>query len=92
MYFCPTVLRLTGTKLGCGEGGCGACTVLLSRYDPIKKSIKHTSVNACLIPLCAIDGCHIITVEGIGNPRIGLHPIQERMAALHGSQCGFVSR
>ena len=80
---------LTGTKLGCGEGGCGACTVMLSVYDSLDSKIKHFSANACLTPLCALHGYHVTTVEGIGSMKRGLHPIQKRLAALHGSQCGF---
>ncbi|CAG8554989.1 8697_t:CDS:10 [Dentiscutata erythropus] len=79
---------LTGTKLGCAEGGCGACTVMISSYDKSSDKITHCSVNACLAPLCSVDGKHVITIEGIGdveNP----HPVQERIALLHGSQCGF---
>ncbi|KAH7068533.1 Molybdopterin-binding domain of aldehyde dehydrogenase-domain-containing protein [Paraphoma chrysanthemicola] len=82
--------NLKGTKLGCGEGGCGACTVVLQVPDhqSEKRRIKHLSVNACLFPLVGIDGKHVITVEGIGN--VGRpHPLQERIAKLHGSQCGF---
>ncbi|CZR67703.1 probable xanthine dehydrogenase [Phialocephala subalpina] len=77
---------LKGTKLGCGEGGCGACTVVLQTLD--RGRIKHLAVNACLFPLIGVIGKHVITVEGLGdidNP----HPLQERMAKLHGSQCGF---
>eukprot|EP00742_Colponemidia_sp_Colp-10_P005067 GILJ01005413.1.p1 GENE.GILJ01005413.1~~GILJ01005413.1.p1 ORF type:complete len:1351 (+),score=226.28 GILJ01005413.1:45-4097(+) len=80
---------LTGTKLGCGEGGCGACTVCVSFVDLTTGAIKHRAVNACLAPLCSVEGCHVITVEGIGSQRTKLHPVQERLAALHGSQCGF---
>ena len=69
---------LTGTKLGCGEGGCGACTVMLSRKCAPDAPVKHMAVNACLCPLYAAAGCHVITVEGIGNPRDGLHPVQVR--------------
>ncbi|ORY03263.1 xanthine dehydrogenase [Basidiobolus meristosporus CBS 931.73] len=79
---------LTGTKLGCGEGGCGACTLLVSSYDSDTRKISHTSVNACLAPLCAMDGKHVITVEGLGNSK-NPHPVQERIAWSHGSQCGF---
>jgi len=78
---------LTGTKLGCGEGGCGACTVMVSRWHEGK--ITHQALNACLAPLYSIEGCHVVTVEGIGNQRDGLHPVQERLATMHGSQCGF---
>lgn len=82
--------NLKGTKLGCGEGGCGACTVVLQVPDhqSDKRRIKHLSVNACLFPLVGIDGKHVITVEGIGNVERP-HPLQERIAKLHGSQCGF---
>ncbi len=77
---------LTGTKLGCGEGGRGACTVMVSSI--VNGKVEHRSVNACLAPLCSVDSCAIVTVEGIGSVRSGLHPVQERIAALHGSQCG----
>ncbi|XP_062972241.1 aldehyde oxidase-like [Elgaria multicarinata webbii] len=82
-------LRLTGTKYGCGGGGCGACTVMISRYDPITKKIVHYSANACLIPICSLYGVAVITVEGIGNTKTRIHPVQERIAKSHGSQCGF---
>ncbi|XP_014677287.1 PREDICTED: xanthine dehydrogenase/oxidase-like, partial [Priapulus caudatus] len=81
--------RLTGSKLGCGEGGCGACTVMLSRYDRTKDRIEHYSVNACLTPVCAVHGMAVTTVEGIGSTKTRLHPVQERIAKAHGSQCGF---
>ncbi|KAI8322904.1 xanthine dehydrogenase [Martensiomyces pterosporus] len=81
-------IGLTGTKLGCGEGGCGACTVMVSRYDIDQDRIIHSSVNACLCPLYTVDGKHIITVEGLGSTAKP-HPVQERIALLHGSQCGF---
>jgi 2Fe-2S iron-sulfur cluster binding domain len=71
-------LGLTGTKLGCGEGGCGACTVMLSRKQSVDSEVHHMAVNACLCPAYAAVGCHIVTVEGIGNSRDGLHPVQVR--------------
>lgn len=81
-------IGLTGTKLGCAEGGCGACTVVVSQYNPTTKKIYHASVNACLAPLVSVDGKHVITVEGIG--KVGKpHPVQERIAKGNGSQCGF---
>nr|XP_034354271.1 aldehyde oxidase 1 [Arvicanthis niloticus] len=82
-------LRLTGTKYGCGGGGCGACTVMLSRYNPSTKTVRHHPVNACLTPICSLYGTAVTTVEGIGNTRTRLHPIQERIAKCHGTQCGF---
>lgn len=54
---------LTGTKLGCGEGGCGACTVMVSSVAD-DGQLLHRSVNACLCPLYAVEGMHVITVEG----------------------------
>ncbi|XP_062084036.1 xanthine dehydrogenase 1-like [Humulus lupulus] len=82
-------IGLTGTKLGCGEGGCGACTVMVSYYDEKLKKCLHYAVNACLAPLYSVEGMHVITVEGVGNRTSGLHPIQESLARSHGSQCGF---
>ncbi|KAM6945776.1 xanthine dehydrogenase/oxidase [Aplochiton taeniatus] len=82
-------LGLTGTKLGCAEGGCGACTVMLSRYHPHLGRVHHHSVNACLAPLCSLHHCAVTTVEGIGCVAGKLHPVQERIAKAHGSQCGF---
>ena len=95
---------LTGTKLGCAEGGCGACTVVgrprncvatvahtlqvISQLNPTTNKIYHASVNACLAPLVSVDGKHVITVEGIGNVK-NPHPAQERIAKSNGSQCGF---
>lgn len=57
-------IGLTGTKLGCGEGGCGACTVMLSHYDASTGRVVHRSANACLCPLYAVEGMQVITVEG----------------------------
>ncbi|XP_071081250.1 xanthine dehydrogenase/oxidase-like [Haliotis cracherodii] len=82
-------LRLTGSKEGCGEGRCGACTVMLSRYDSGEKTIRHMAVNACLLPLCSLHNMAVTTVEGVGDTRRGLHKIQECLAEAHGVQCGF---
>ena len=69
-------VQLTGSKLGCGEGGCGACTVMVSSYDREEDVIKHAAVNACLTPLCSVAGMAITTVEGIGSTRASMHPVQ----------------
>ncbi|KAL5358559.1 Molybdopterin-binding domain of aldehyde dehydrogenase-domain-containing protein [Aspergillus floccosus] len=80
---------LKGTKLGCGEGGCGACTVVLQTRDQRQpRRIQHLAVNACLYPLVGVVGKHVITVEGLGSVEHP-HPLQERLGKLHGSQCGF---
>uniref|UniRef100_A0A8C9SVW9 Xanthine dehydrogenase/oxidase n=1 Tax=Scleropages formosus TaxID=113540 RepID=A0A8C9SVW9_SCLFO len=80
---------LTGTKLGCAEGGCGACTVMVSRFSSHQDRIIHFAVNACLAPLCSLHHSAVTTVEGIGSVASKLHPVQERIARAHGSQCGF---
>ncbi|KAF9371362.1 hypothetical protein CPC16_003112, partial [Podila verticillata] len=81
-------IGLTGSKLGCAEGGCGACTVMVSSYDKVTQHIRHLNVNACLTPLCSVDGKHVITIEGLGDHK-NPHPVQERIALCYGSQCGF---
>uniref|UniRef100_A0A8B9MLB5 Aldehyde oxidase 1 n=1 Tax=Accipiter nisus TaxID=211598 RepID=A0A8B9MLB5_9AVES len=82
-------IRLTGTKYGCGGGGCGACTVMISTYEPASKKIRHYSANACLLPICSLYGAAVTTVEGVGSTKTRVHPVQERLAKCHGSQCGF---
>ncbi|XP_063789037.1 aldehyde oxidase 1-like isoform X2 [Pseudophryne corroboree] len=84
-------LHLTGTKYGCGGGGCGSCTVMVSHIHPVSKKILHYSVNACLLPVCVLHGVAVTTVEGIGSTTPRMHPVQERIAKAHGSQCGFCS-
>jgi xanthine dehydrogenase/oxidase len=81
-------MGLTGTKLGCGEGGCGACSVMISRYDHSTEKVDHRAVNACLALLPSLDGAHIVTIEGLGNIK-SPHVVQRRIAEYHGSQCGF---
>jgi len=75
---------LTGTHLGCGEGGCGICTVVL--VDPSGKTVP---INSCLRRLCAVDGCHIVNTQGLGSVQEGLHSVQKAIADGNGSQCGF---
>ena len=78
----------TGTKLVCGEGGCGACTVMLTSYDRAGRLIKR-AVNSCLRPLCAIDGMCVTTTEALGSVTSTLDPVQFAIAANNGSQCGY---
>ncbi|GAB6020637.1 hypothetical protein CHUAL_003308 [Chamberlinius hualienensis] len=62
---------------------------MVSYYNRTNKTIKHISVNACLAPVCSVHGMAVTTVEGIGSTKTRLHPVQERLAKAHGSQCGF---
>ncbi|MBA4192022.1 MAG: xanthine dehydrogenase [Planctomycetaceae bacterium] len=78
---------LTGTKEGCGQGGCGACTVMISQRTP--EGVTHAPVNSCLRPLASVAGDHVSTTEGIGNPTEGLDAVQHRIALHNGTQCGF---
>lgn len=78
---------LTGTKEGCAEGECGACSILVARPEHNSGS-QWTAVNACLVPAAALDGQEVVTSEGIGSPK-KLHPVQEEMAKRGGSQCGY---
>ncbi|KAL6005129.1 aryl-alcohol oxidase 3 [Asimina triloba] len=89
LEFLRTRTRFTGPKLGCGEGGCGACVVLLSKYDPVTEQVEEHTVNSCLSLLCSIHGCSITTSEGLGNIRDGFHSIHQRFSGFHATQCGF---
>ena len=71
---------LTAAKVGCGEGGCGACTVVENNTD---------AINACLRLLCQCDGSVITTAEGLGSSRNGFGDIQKAIADGNGSQCGY---
>ncbi|MFB6635082.1 xanthine dehydrogenase small subunit [Streptomyces sp. NPDC056362] len=84
---------LTGTKEGCAEGECGACSVLVARPG-VDAPTDWVAVNACLVPAASLDGQEIVTSEGLatagapGTPPT-LHPVQEEMAVRGGSQCGY---
>ena len=78
--------RATGTKEGCAEGDCGACTVVLRRLRG--ERLVYEPVNACILFAGQADGCEIITVEDLARDGM-LHPVQQAMVDLHGSQCGF---
>ena len=74
---------LTGTKEGCNEGDCGACTVMVTDGDGVRV------LNACILFMPQLHGRAVRTVEGIGGPNGTLHPVQAAMVDKHGSQCGF---
>ena len=76
-------LRRTGTKEGCAEGDCGACTVLIG--EAVDDTVAWRAVNACILFVPMLDGKALMTVESLG----GAHPVQHEMVARHGSQCGF---
>ncbi len=78
---------LSGSKEGCAEGECGACAVLIATADD-DGGTAWTAVNSCLVPVAALNGQEVVTVEGLGTPE-QLHPVQERMAEAGGSQCGY---
>ena len=73
-----SILGLTGTKESCGQGECGACTILLN----------NKAVNACLVLAASVDGCEIMTIEGLSDSS-GLDPIQQAFIDHDASQCGF---
>ena len=78
--------RATGTKEGCGEGDCGACTIVLARARD--GAITHEAVNSCVLLLGQVDGAEVLTIEDLADGAT-LHPVQQAMVDWHGSQCGF---
>ena len=80
-------LNCTGTKEGCNEGDCGACTVVLGETDASR--IKYSAVNSCVRLAHSVNGLALWTVEDLAAADGTLHPAQEAMVQCHGSQCGF---
>ena len=79
--------NLKGTKIGCREGDCGACTILVGEL--IGDRVRYRSMTSCLMPLANASGKHIVTIEGV-NPADGsLTPVQQAMVDESGTQCGF---
>lgn len=84
--------RLTGTKEGCREGDCGACTVLLGQFGVAGgQVVEYRAVNSCLLPLGEVEGKHLVSIEGL-NPSVedlALTPVQQKMVEQGAIQCGF---
>ncbi|MEV0761833.1 FAD binding domain-containing protein [Nocardia sp. NPDC050435] len=83
----------TGSKEGCAEGECGACSIMVARPG-IEQPTDWVAINACLVPVAALDGQEIVTAEGLGTQDAtgaptALHPVQQEMAVRGGSQCGY---
>src|SRR5277367_2966957 len=84
--------HLTGTKIVCSEGDCGACAVLIGPIDPAGEKLTYRAITSCIAMAFQLDGAHIITVEGLPQAaRDGgdMHPVQSAMVWCYGTQCGF---
>ena len=81
-------LSLCGTKIVCSEGDCGSCSTLCGRLNADRNAFEYLSIDSCIRFVFQLDGCHIVTVEGLASPD-KLHPVQQAMVDCHGSQCGF---
>jgi xanthine dehydrogenase small subunit len=80
-------LNLKATKEGCGEGDCGACTVVLA--ERVGGRLQHRAINSCIRLAHSVEGMAVFTAEDIGASPAALHPAQEALVQCHGSQCGF---
>src|SRR5260370_28900296 len=78
----------TGTKEGCAEGDCGACSVAMLDQDA-EGNASYRAINSCLVPLASLEGRIVVTVEGVASKDGKLHPVQESMVKNYGSQCGY---
>ena len=87
LNYIRTSLKKTGTKEGCAEGGCGACTVVVGELKG--HEISYSAINSCITFLPTLQGKQLILVEDLISKDGSLHPVQQAMVDYHGSQCGF---
>ena len=87
LNYIRTKLKKTGTKEGCAEGGCGACTVVLGELK--NNEINYKTINSCITFVTTLQGKQLILVEDLISKNGSLHPVQKAMVNYHGSQCGF---
>ena len=87
LNYIRTKLKKTGTKEGCAEGGCGACTVVLGELK--NNEINYKAINSCITFITTLQGKQLILVEDLISKKGSLHPVQQAMVNYHGSQCGF---
>ena len=83
------VRGLTGTKEGCAEGDCGACTVVEGTLASDGSRIRYRAINSCIRFIATVDGHELVTVENLQAADGTLHPVQQSLVDQHGSQCGF---
>ena len=87
LNYIRTELKKTGTKEGCAEGGCGACTVVVGEL--VSGQIKYSAINSCISFVPFLNGKQLLIVEDLVSKNGNLHPVQDAMVKFHGSQCGF---
>jgi xanthine dehydrogenase small subunit len=89
LEYLRNVAQRTGTKEGCAEGDCGACTVVVGELAADGAQVTYRPVNSCIRFLPTIDGCELVTVESLEGADGSLHPVQQSLVDHHASQCGF---
>ena len=87
LNYIRTELKKTGTKEGCSEGGCGACTIVLGEL--VDNKIIYKAINSCISFVPSLNGKQLLIVEDLVSKDGKLHPVQDAMVKFHGSQCGF---
>ena len=87
LNYVRTELKKTGTKEGCAEGGCGACTVVVGEL--VNGQLEYSAINSCIAFIPSLNGKQLLIVEDLLSKNGNLHPVQNAMVKFHGSQCGF---